>query len=917
MLVHLCIFFLTFSLTKSQYDLSNVFPGIRMSVIDDMFISASNAFSNFAVVMHPFRPVSAGGPIRCNMRYNDSDRFVHSVAAVGISKTSNDSERFIAVFAAERMSTTIPKVCIGTIAKSTCLSQTRCTNVGPGGTRQEYFLIGVDTNGDFAYGFTSSFVFKLDIYANQIVMNFSAEEIWPRQGFIPHGLDVADTWAVVAGYGYTDPFKKNYAALGCFINLTTLISVNCVSLVSETTFLIPSNVVYYNDLYELNVAIRGRKVLVGVQRLETVVVLESNGTGLALRRTHRLSYSDALSFARVVDWADDTSIAVLVLNPSQTPWAKSQIFVFDENSVNLTTPVFTFPNNQQIVGTRLSQPSFARFGITAGGNMGILTNNADILIVPVTPPGSTAVWVNTTDRVFVFYYESKFCIGGTYKNRTSLGPCQICPPHTRNPGNLGVPVLRCLSCLNSSQTTLCPLASLSELERNRVASYSQATAYPESPDTTDIEDILIKNVFQLDTTNRRCLVISPLLWTLVVSGLCMLVLLTMVAIKLSGIQRFNDYRKKVKEIFKHTDIIGEGEMWAGGLATLAIVVLVSFSYWFSASFINRYPIEDVHGPATFACDDRLINSQFSTGLELLSLPKSNDSQPIFDLLDEQKLNLTVELINSGFQCDAISVQENFIGTKHVPLSIECARNQPDAITVVNIPLPRHQTTVQVNMSGPFWVGAVRFCLRGHGKVNGSVALQKLDVCQVYFTENEAIGRATSVPIVFIRNINMTQPLHTSESTKYSGLWMPTFGSVSLSDEPYYVEFGNYLRYTTALTIIQVELDERPFYIKNFQRPIVRTAELIFHGLLFTSLCIELFAFSFLLIKLFLVPLLRSLSALGQRCCPSAHRRHEDEQSSNGSNATPLAARHSMYKIEAEKTMTNETDLDVSRVMCRL
>ena len=917
MFIHLIVLLLCIQrhASKAQYDLSNVFPGIRMSVVDDMFISASNAFSNFAVLMHPFRPVSAGGPIRCNMRYNDSDRFVHSVAAVGIAKTSNDSERFIAVFAGERMSTMIPKVCVGTIAKSTCLSQTRCINVGPGGTRQEYFLIGVDTSRDFAYGFASTFVFKLDIYANQIVMNLTTDAVWPNQGFIPHGIDVADTWAVVAGYGYTDAAKKNYAALACYINLTTLINATCVNLVSESSFLIPSDVVYYNELYELSVAIRGEKVLVGVHRLSTVVALQRTNFNLTIRRTSLVSFSSALSFGRVVDWADDTSIAVLALNPNQTPWAKSQIFVFDETSVNVTTPIFTFPNNQQIVGARLSQPSFARFGITAGGNMAILTNSADILVVPVTPAGMTATWFNTTDRVFVFYYEQNFCIGGTYKNRTSLGSCQICPPRTINPGNLGIPMLQCLPCANSSTTPLCPLASLSEVERAKVESYSQATAYPESADTTDIEDILIKNVFQLETGDRRCLVISPLLWTLVVSGLCLLVLLVMVAVKLSGIQRFNDYRKKVKQIFKHTDIIGEGEMWAGGLATLAIVVLVSFSYWFSASFIRRYPIESITGPATFACDEKLINSQFSTGLELLSLPKSNDSQVIFDMMDEQKFNLTVELINTGFDCDSVSVRDNIVGTKYVPLTIGCLRTNSNAITSVNIPLPRHQMTLLVNLTGPFWIGALRFCLRGHGRSNDSYTLKQLDVCEFFMTENEAIGRTTFIPIVFIRNINMTQPLQSHETTKYSGLWMPTISNSSLSDEAYYVEFGNYLRYTSAQTIIQVEIDERPFFIKNIEQPIVRTAELIFHGLLFTSLCIELFAFSFLLIKLFLVPLSRVLSSLCKKCCclcPCRLRRQHDDESSNASLNTPLDDRPSVYKIERENI-----DLDVSRVMCRL
>lgn len=895
------IFFviIVYDVVWCQYDLSDVFSGTRMSVNDDMFVSASNAFSNFAVIMHPFRNATDGGPIRCNMRYNTTDRFVHSVGVAGIAKNSTDSEQFVFVFAAERMSTMTPYVCVGWIAKSTCISRSLCTDMSTAGNYQEYFLIGVDTNRTFAYGFTSSFVFKLDIYKNQILLNFTTDSIWPSAGFIPHGMDVADTWGVVTGYGYSDVVKQNYAALGCYINLSILINSTCVTLTSETTFLVPSNVVSYNELYELSVAIRGQKILVGINRLSSVVILQNNGSIFNVTSIYTLSYPDATSFGRVIDWADDTTIAVLLDNPSETPWSESQIFFYDQSSVTLTTPLFTFPNNQQILGSRLSQPSFARFGITFKGNMAILTDNADILIIPTTDAGYVANWIDTTDRVFVFYFESELCIGGTYKNRSSLGSCQICPPGTRNPGTLPDGALKCLPCSTNNATSFCPLASLIDINLNTIPTYSQAVAYPETGDTTDIEDILIENVFQIGSAGH-CLLISPLLWTLIVSGVCFLILIIMIVIKLCGCQQCLDCRRKAKSIFKHTDIIGEGEMWAGGLATLAILVLLSFSYWFSVSFIRRYPIEKVFEPASFACDQTLINAQFSSGLELLAIPKSEDSQPIFDLLDQQIFQLTVELINTGFNCSWITTQENLLGTKYVPIASDCQQSTSDAITSVTFPLPSHQTTVQINMTGPYWIGAIRLCIRGQGQENVSSTLRELDFCQVYTTPNEAIGRLTNIPITFIKNINMTQALDTKDPTLYSGLWMPTFTTVSLSDEAYYTEFGNYLRYTSSLTILQVVLDERPFFIKNIQQPIVRTAELIFHGLLFTSLCIELFAFSFLLTKLLIVPLLRSIKFLWKKI---RHRGTDDLNASTTSSP-------STYKVEVNQTMILESDSSI-------
>jgi hypothetical protein len=912
MLVYI-LFLLTISyrVTWCQYDLSNVFPGTRMSVNDDMFVSASNAFANFAVIMNPFRSASAGGPTRCNMRYNTSDRFVHSVSVAGIAKNSTDAEYFIFVFAAERMSTMTPYACIGMMAKSTCINSVQCTDMGAPQSHQEYFLIGVDTNGAFAYGFTSSFVFKLDIYTNQVLIYRDTNSVWPSTGFIPHAVDVADTWAVVAGYGYSDTIKKNYAALGCYVDLSVLKNASCVSLTSETTYLVPSNVISYNELYELSVAIRGRKVLAGVHRLSTVVTLQNLGSSLNVTNIYTLPYADASSVGRVVDWADDTTIAVLIQSPYETSWSKTQIFFYDVTSVTLTSPLFTFPNNQQILGSRLSRPSFARFGITVGGNMAILTDNADILIIPVSSVGNASNWIDTTDRVYVFYFVSKLCIGGTYKNRSSLGPCQICPPRTRNPGTLPSAVLRCIPCLNDFSNSFCPLASLADIDLSTIPTYSQAVAYPESPETTDIEDLLMKNVFQI-SLDPHCLLISPLLWTLIVSAVCAAILIFMTAIKILGYKQCIQCRNRTKNIFKHTDIIGEGEMWAGGVATLAIIVLVSFSYWFSGSFIQRFPIEDVYEPASFACDQNLVNAKFSTGLELLAIPKSQDSQPIFDLLDRQTFYLTLELINTGFQCSSITTQENLAGTKYVPLSMNCSLSIPNATTYVTFPLPKHQTTVQINMSGAFWIGGIRLCIRGKGQVNRSYTLRELDFCQFYSASNEAIGRTTYIPIVFIKNVNMTQALDTSDPIRYSGLWMPTFSTISLSDEAYYVEFGNYLRYTSSLTVIQIALDERPFLIKNIQQPIVRTAELIFHGLLFTSLCIELFAFSFLIFKLLIVPVLRWFVLLWKKC----YHRHHKFDTSDGSTGTSIRSNHSVkqdsiYKIDGNPLITAEIESPMS------
>jgi len=121
----------------------------KMSVNDDMFVSASNSFENFVVIMHPFKNIPDNKPTRCSM---------------------TDQEQFIFIFAAERISRKIPYICICLIIKSTCISQIECTDILNENNHQEYFLINIDINGIFTYGFSNSFIFKLDIYKNKILL---------------------------------------------------------------------------------------------------------------------------------------------------------------------------------------------------------------------------------------------------------------------------------------------------------------------------------------------------------------------------------------------------------------------------------------------------------------------------------------------------------------------------------------------------------------------------------------------------------------------------------------------------------------------------------------------------------------------------------------------------------------------------
>ncbi len=135
---------------------------------------------------------------------------------------------------------------------------------------------------------------------------------------------------------------------------------------------------------------------------------------------------------------------------------------------------------------------------------------------------------------------------------------------------------------------------------------------------------------------------------------------------------------------------------------------------------------------------------------------------------------------------------------------------------------------QLNITGAYFVGGIRLCLRGPGLVQGVNTLHYLDTCQFYFTDNETIGHDVTVPIVLIKIINQTQPLQVDGDTLYDGRWTPTWNTANgLSDKLIYEQNGEYLRYASYQNFLTITLTEQPFFVQNNQQPIIRKAELAF------------------------------------------------------------------------------------------
>ncbi len=84
----------------------------------------------------------------------------------------------------------------------------------------------------------------------------------------------------------------------------------------------------------------------------------------------------------------------------------------------------------------------------------------------------------------------------------------------------------------------------------------------------------------------------------------------------------------------------------------------------------------------------------------------------------------------------------------------------------------------------------------------------------------------------------------NDQSQSSSIWYPTFqvdkNQIFLSEENHMTTTD--LSKTTS-TII---LSETSFHIKNHQAPIAKQPEIIFHNLLFTIVCLEIFRLIFIL-----------------------------------------------------------------------
>jgi hypothetical protein len=489
--------------------------------------------------------------------------------------------------------------------------------------------------------------------------------------------------------------------------------------------------------------------------------------------------------------------------------------------------------------------------ITTPDNLVLLDDQENIFVILPAPSGYYSSTVGPMEQIVPAFSSQLPCIPGTYKNVTGIHRCLPCPTGTKNDGT-NLAMSTCVACANN---TFCPFGSTSDsISNNLLNNVVQALAYPKSPDITILDDILFLTLFSL-SSSPRCVLLSPIFWTSIVAAVAVLIGIGMLVIKyVITNAKATAYNKRLEKVFKQTDFIGEGELWIGGLATFCVFVLLISCYVFSAQYYNSYPIETA-GPSTYTCDTSIHNAKFSSSLQSSSVPVSEDIQEMVDLLNDQAVNLNVDFLNTVYNCTSDAITLTYLlGTTWLPVSTNFSCNSSNYILSYSALLPFRQITVNFNLPNIYTIGGLRIGLSAPGQVKSStITLQNLGFSQIFSQSGRMLGQSANIALQMTKVINDTSPLRVGMDEILNGIWI---GSFTVNYYESFVADSDYLN-APALTSTNLNLviSETPYYILNFQEPIARLPEIIFHNFLFTTMIIELFGLTFLLLKLVIIPIL--------------------------------------------------------------
>ena len=605
----------------------------------------------------------------------------------------------------------------------------------------------VSKDGLMAYGFDYYSLYVYDILANHL---YERQPISGKLLFTPCDLSLTDDHHHGIAIGYLKEGNSSSSLMYATICLWELNSTNYSIKVIECERI--HHVGYHFSEYhpgpklslDINYYNNTNYIAVGNSANRSVEIYMFNHLGIDKVHTYQ-SHIESNSICWL---ADGHHLAVVAHLTPTLPWSQSQIQIYDLDSMIHDWPEYIFPNNQQQLDTwSFKDPTLILVSIWHRWDTLIIQMDTHkVLVLLSAESGSYVdpllyswfdnpwVWVGLRNRRH-HEQSSTPCWPGMYKEGENIIPCRVCPIYTKSNSNAS----ECSPCHPSS---FCPLASPGESNVDNMVDKHEETNYPKSPDVTGFEDILLTNMFSIETSSR-CIVISPLFWTLFV------ITLIAIALFIIGILKFfpksHRHRMLIKQFFRQTDVIGQGEFWIGGLMSFSLFVLIIFAFLFSNEYVSLYPIEEAHDPS-MACNSDLRNAKFDTSLKLLSATRANEDQIIFDMLDNQPFVLVIYFVNTNFDCDQLSILEGTGQNLHEPISeMTCERSS--SLEVIHTSIPSsHEVTFRYKIHHFAPIGGLYICLEGSANRSndGLNILRETHFCKWIAQENQTIGHMPEI-----------------------------------------------------------------------------------------------------------------------------------------------------------------------------
>jgi hypothetical protein len=529
---------------------------------------------------------STSSPNYCSLNFIPtigSELYAALIAVGRYGLAASNTNKF--VFIAYSSNETFTYLIVASIAFSPCQLTTLYTATVTNASYPNYSVLGVNDGGTMAFYISDS-----GIYMQSLISPYTAS-IWmpiilpsPSMSFIPAGIDLRDTWGILGAYTRSLTSYLNYRATVYqvnFLNCSITFNATCFQLaypysitysVSWQSLNAPANTFDYNDynsLYDISISISDQgTVLFGVQSINTVFLFNASSSSLTFVGSRMPSTFASVGFGKGVGWLDNTTAAILFNNFTldDTQWRSSTIQLYPitaSNSLSNTIAAYaSFPNSRQQLWSQLNSRLVNVLAVPATGSLICMDYVGNVYIIL---PSSSAYFAYTQDGIgkinnTIYIAPTLQCPSGTIKNLTASGKdifryCLLCPEGSFYSAT-GINTTNvCTPCDAAIQ--FCPWGSVANLPISVLDTISQAQVYPQSPENDQFEDILLINMFNIDFSTH-CLAKQPLFYALTIISIGSLFLLFMGILKLTG--KFKKQRRMMKNIFKQTDLIGEGEV---------------------------------------------------------------------------------------------------------------------------------------------------------------------------------------------------------------------------------------------------------------------------------------------------------------------------------------------------------------------